>query len=538
MYQVLIADDETIIRKGIRCLLDWEALGYTISAEAATGKQALTAMLEERPDVVLMDLNMPDIPGLEAIRQAREAGYDGRIIILSGCSDFKYAQEAIHYNVQDYLTKPIDEDELTNILIRTKQQLDESRNATDAVVHYRQKAHDAIIRDVLTGTANAAVFSQPDLHLEADSYQVVLYEKYSYDPQDMSYLFSDLLRVTNENYHSYDVISVDNHEVLLLKGSFAIQKFNSFLERLAPPLNRLQKNSPLDTLFIAYGRCVDSHEEIPVSYQDACDLMHRRFFCEPEQHTIGYPTPLPAAENAPLLDDALLEKYEMSLLNYIQTLNRNMISETLQQLSQQLSEVCDTIDSIRLFLIDLYLRIKEQIYHLYRDAAIIFPSNADTIRFVNQQYYLYDIMNFFRDQFEIVMTAIGTSNRDSVLDNVFYYIDHNYADNITLENIAPLFGYNSSYLGKIFRKKMGQSFNSYVDQVRIEHAKELLLNENIKVYTVAERVGYCNVDYFHIKFKKLVGLTPAKYRKLHKISPADQADAAEDADSEDFSAPK
>ena len=90
------------------------------------------------------------------------------------------------------------------------------------------------------------------------------------------------------------------------------------------------------------------------------------------------------------------------------------------------------------------------------------------------------------------------------------------AKSLTLENIAPLFGYNSSYLGKIFRKKMGENFNSYVDHVRIKHSMELLCSSELKVYAIAEKVGYRNVDYFHIKFKKYVGKSPAEYRKEHK----------------------
>ena len=97
-----------------------------------------------------------------------------------------------------------------------------------------------------------------------------------------------------------------------------------------------------------------------------------------------------------------------------------------------------------------------------------------------------------------------------------YWRQDNHASNITLENIAPLFGYNSSYLGKIFRKKMGENFNSYVDHVRIKHSMELLCSSELKVYAIAEKVGYRNVDYFHIKFKKYVGKSPAEYRKEHK----------------------
>lgn len=90
--------------------------------------------------------------------------------------------------------------------------------------------------------------------------------------------------------------------------------------------------------------------------------------------------------------------------------------------------------------------------------------------------------------------------------------NHNYATNIKLEVIASLFGYNSAYLGKIFNKTVGESFNSYVDKVRIDHAIELLMDNKLKVYEIAERIGYKNVDYFHKKFKKYIGVSPAEYR--------------------------
>lgn len=132
---------------------------------------------------------------------------------------------------------------------------------------------------------------------------------------------------------------------------------------------------------------------------------------------------------------------------------------------------------------------------------------------MESRFYLYEIILFFTEQFETIMNSIGTSSKDSVLDDIIHYIEFNYASNITLENIAPLFGYNSSYLGKIFSKKMGENFNSYIDHIRIEHSKKLLRSKSLKVYQVAESVGYRNVDYFHIKFKKYVGQSPAEYRK-------------------------
>jgi two-component system response regulator YesN len=152
-------------------------------------------------------------------------------------------------------------------------------------------------------------------------------------------------------------------------------------------------------------------------------------------------------------------------------------------------------------------------HHLYSTSDIPFPTNTSVIDFIDSKYYLYEIILFFSEQFEMLMNAIGRSSNESILDDIVCYINHNYRDNIRLETIAPLFGYNSSYLGKIFHKKTGENFNSYIDHVRIDHTLELLKQKNLKVYEIAELVGYKNVDYFHKKFKKYVGISPAEYRK-------------------------
>lgn len=190
-----------------------------------------------------------------------------------------------------------------------------------------------------------------------------------------------------------------------------------------------------------------------------------------------------------------------------------MIAVTLSALETELTECTDDIHAIRMFLIDVYLRIKEKIAVTYPAAEIPFQANSAVIGFIHSQNYLYEIIRYLSEQFEMMMNASGNPSRDTILDDVIFYIDHNYRDNIKLETIAPLFGYNSAYLGKIFTKAVGESFNSYVDHKRIALSQKLLAENTLKVYEIAEQVGYKNVDYFHKKFKKYVGESPAEYRK-------------------------
>ena len=119
MYKILIADDEAVIREGISCLLDYESLGFVIAGEAANGRRAYQGICDLKPDVVFLDIRMPGMLGLEVIKKARADGFQGKIIILSGYSDFKYAQEAIRLGVRDYILKPLTRNQLEQILEHT-----------------------------------------------------------------------------------------------------------------------------------------------------------------------------------------------------------------------------------------------------------------------------------------------------------------------------------------------------------------------------------------------------------------------------------
>jgi two-component system response regulator YesN len=353
------------------------------------------------------------------------------------------------------------------------------------------------------------------LNLDAGIYQVVIYENFNRKIADLAYNFADLLKITNKGNQTFEYIKIAAMDVLLLKGDFALKKFQDFLSHYEK--NPPQKGSPLDSLFLAYGQPVNKLSNIYFSYNDAISLINRRFFCLQGQHTLGYEE-LPSMNvKVKALTTESIQEYANQLTDHLQTFNRKKVAETLFQLNEYLYNVNDSLPDIKLFLDDLYLQIKEKLNHIYNTINIPFPTNSAIIDLIEKKYYLYEIIRFFSEQFEMIMNATGNSSRDSIIDDIIYYIDHNYQNNIKLESIAPLFGYNSAYLGKIFSKTVGNNFNCYVDYIRINHSKELLLQNKLKVYEISEVIGYKNVDYFHKKFKKYVGVSPAEFRKAAEL---------------------
>ncbi|MDE6616617.1 MAG: response regulator, partial [Lachnospiraceae bacterium] len=421
MYSVFIADDELIIRQGLKCIIDWEALGFQITGEAANGYDALNYIITNSPDLVLIDIRMPKMPGLEAVEAARKNGFKGKVIILSGYTDFKYAQSAIKNGVDYYLTKPLEEDELTETLIEIKKQLGKEEISQNTLSQYRDRAKGMILLDILANKINIENINVKDINLIADKYQVVIYENYSRHSTSLQYRFSDLLKVTNESNSSYDNIKIGKNEVILLKGTFTLNKFQEFLEHYSREL-KPQQNSPLDSLFIAYGREVNSLEDIHISYQEALKLLQRRFFCEDKQHTIGFEQlPKPSSQSGYCLSPDVLNEYCDRLSGYIQASKRNQVAETLHELEHNLYNSDSGIPRIKLFLTDLYLSIKEKISHLYHSSDIAFPGNAEIIDYINSRYYLYEIMLYFTEQFDMIIRTIGNPSSEGVMDDIIHY---------------------------------------------------------------------------------------------------------------------
>ena len=516
MYSVLIADGEASVRNSLKSMIDWEDLGFAPCKEARSGQEALRLLLAEQPALALVDMDLPQMQGLEVIRAAREQNFRGRFIVLSRYSDFHLALEAIRLGVTDYLSKPIEQDSLFSALQRVKAALAQEQRVWDHTECLKRKSRDILLRELVTGIYDADVTVSPQdlasLELTADVYQAVICENFTSPADSTAYNFADLLNVANREEHTFYSFEWEGRNVILLKGTYALNRFRDFLKHYqgeAPP----QKGSPMDMFFLAYGRPVHSAGEIPLSYQDAAHLIARRFFCAGGQHTLGYEELSSQKENGEQLALVTLGEYADALTGYLQTFNRRKVSEALLELESRLCRADNDVQELKLFLIDFYLRVREKISLIYHTMSIPFPAHAQAIRRIAEASCLREIMDFLREQSELFMEAAGSPDRNSVLDDILYYIDHNYQSNIRLETIAPLFGYNSAYLGKIFNQTVGENFNSYVDHLRIEHSKQLLLQNRLKVYEVAEQVGYRNVDYFHKKFRKYVGESPAEFRK-------------------------
>ena len=215
----------------------------------------------------------------------------------------------------------------------------------------------------------------------------------------------------------------------------------------------------------------------------------------------GAAAPINAARYAKLLTDCL------------QAQNEPLLRTLLDELKADLTANDRSVSAAKLLLGEIYVTVRQQIGYLYKNDMTAFSSESASVRQIDEAPSLHAALDFLAQQFLAFSAQVHTNSADDVVTRVQRYIDRNCTQPLKLEELAPLFGYNASYLGKLFREKAQCSFNEYLDRARIEQAKAMLANGNKRVYEIAQELGYKDVDYFHKKFKKYVGVSPNEYRR-------------------------
>ena len=499
--RVLIADDEPDVRLGLKTIVDWRSLGFEICGEASNGDECLEKIRKLNPDLVLLDIRMPKMHGLECAKAARAKGWNGKIIILSGYSDFQYAQTAISCGVESYLLKPIDENELMTSVGQIREKIESQRRQSQKMSLCFEKARGTVLLDLLSGKTDCRGETRPpvnleELGLEADCYQVVVSDGTDARGTD------GLMRAAGIG-KDVETVKFPGKTVSLIKGSRAVERFKNLLQKREPG------ESPA---FLALGRVVTRPFEIFVSYREAEAVFGRKFFFGRGRFSAEQED-LPKKLAPFTFRDADIQDYVEKLFSLLQAGNLEEIGRVLAQLEQDLGAVDALPGHVADFLVNIYIQVKHRALENFGQAASGSEDDASIISRLCGKRRLYEIMDGLRDGLRQMSCGIGSATGEHVVDRMIRFIDKNYGKNLKLETLASSFGYNSAYLGKVFKAKTGECFNSYLDRVRIEKAKELLRRNDLKVYEVSQRVGYENIDYFYFKFHKYLSQSPMEYRK-------------------------
>ena len=172
-----------------------------------------------------------------------------------------------------------------------------------------------------------------------------------------------------------------------------------------------------------------------------------------------------------------------------------------------------TEDQIKILITKSFLAFYDKIKNDYEVDRSLILDNEVIIKDIYNTKSLQEIIEVLEKGLISISKVISFNSSDKSIKRIVKYIENNYYTDLKLELLAEIFNYNSAYLGKVFKNNTGMSFNTYLDTIRIEQAKKLLMEDKLKVYQVCEKVGYKNIDYFHSKFKKYVGVSPLNYKK-------------------------
>lgn len=495
---MLLVDDEKTVRDGLKVIIDWQSYGFDSILEGEDGSDGLAKMRDFNPELTLLDIRMPKLSGLEAAEQARKAGYEGKIIMLSGYSDFQYAQSAIRFGVDAYLLKSIDEEELAAAVQKVREDIQRKAETSLIETQNAKLARNSLLCDVLLGrTQGGEELASQHVLSKSGVYRVALVCLFDADERARR-LAENILR-SCFSQTELETVSLDGKLVMILKAAEAVP-------RLSNAVKAARKRAGIP-VFAGMGRAVDSFGEISLSYEDARQSVEDKFYCRAGDIVCFEGGSCPKGDNSVLDPQNYLDK----ILTYAEAGEPEKIKSVLCDLKQRIMAERLEPDKAKGTLSSLYVGLLGRLQLSRFNKPCELPTDSEIVDKVFDMDYLDEIISYLGDEFCRISSGIAGANRD-IAAKVLGYVEKNSNRDLKLESIAELFGYNSTYLGKIFKKANGESFNAYLDRLRIENAETLLSKKGLKVYEICELVGYRNLNYFYKKFKRFVGISPSEYR--------------------------
>lgn len=524
MYKVIIVDDEPAIRNGLRVLIPWEKYQFTTVEVAANGKEALELYHAERADLMIVDIRMPELDGLQLIELIRSEDKNISFIVLSGYADFDYARKAMACQVENYILKPVNEEELEVSIHEVREKIRARKEESLLQVNekgWRQAEWvKRAIEESPADTNRAVELSETAfrLHLRWSQYQIAVIEF------DQSYV-RDQMSIFNLMLHDYLVdrslgISIveQTQIVLVLNRSYQDE---AELRSLYQIPSQVWEDQDVE-FTMTVGTTVPEPASIYLSYQEAVGLMKQRFFLdvEPVAHASWRPASIWWQEKLGVSQE---ETEEYSLEEITDKIYYSLVIGNLENAALFLKQagtkmIASNYDEQQIKT--SYVRMlsgaarKMNQHHSEPQAVDKQRTLPETFVELYNQVRLSKLQQTAVGMLKKMTSMIDLNQTDVLVNKMVHLIEMHYNEALRLETLADVFNYNSAYLGKLFKTNTGYYFNTFLDRVRIDKAKQLLL-EGEKVYNVAEKVGYANVDYFHSKFKKYVGVSPTAFRRDH-----------------------
>lgn len=524
MIDVVIIDDEVWVAKMMTQIIDWGTYGFRIVGTFHDGEEGLEGIRRLHPRLVLTDIRMPGITGLDLIQTMSEEDPEIMFVIVSGYNDFEYAKAALTYGAIGYLLKPIDETELKKVVLKAKNQIvsEELKQRSelqmrDSMGHTVEKLREQFFLNFVLGLGDKTISlnrvnEDLKLNFRSGSFQVVdiLAEQKSYAKPCVD-LITKAIWEADLPTECYEMVTLSPRGDTILILNYMPSQMDTIQQMLDRFFSILLEKRPPCGVTMGVGTVSSQFSGISESYQSAREIAMCRLLRGVNRVYSAPRSPQIPPENrltAPLSHDINLKQaFQSGDLEAVQRVTNQWTQWYFAKAQQAPQMLMNGLNH----LLSLYQENAPsgdqnwKAYFLKRRDEVGAASSLEEVNLL-----LADTAKTLIDSRE---PRKAVSNQTAVQE-VLRYIDLHYMQDLSLGDVADMVRLNPNYFCEIFKKEAGVNFKEYLVTKRIQQAKQLLKSPSYKLNEVAEMVGYRDGKHFGKAFKKLVGITPGAYRKL------------------------
>lgn len=538
--KVFLVEDEMVIRRGIKNSIDWEKEGYIFCGEASDGELAYPMIIKEKPDILITDIRMPFMDGLELCKLVKKELPNIKILILSGYDEFDYAKEAIRLGVTEYLLKPISSGKLLEALNGVSESIRREKEDKDLVrkymeemrentEHEKQKFFEQMIAGNLSMADALETGKKYEMNLSAGMYNLLLFRftlgKENRKSGELSGEAEYAIEKLTERleYVFEFQRGVEGWAFLLMADNE--EQMSERVKELSKDLEEIMKNYSTIAYFGGIGQPVARLRELEESFREAERALAARFTME--LNRIISVEDIRMAQNVDTLDDI-----EITSFGEIEK-TRTMLEKFLNNGAED--EIDEFVDVYINELPEENLKSVLMRQYIIMDAYIVMMSFCEKIEGIEGEMQaqseelknsmktiqtLEEIKNYIRMLLKKIIgvrDTISGRRYSDIIEIAKDQIRKTYmSDEISLNTIAAEVGMSPSYFSSIFSKEMGKTFVEYLTEIRMDRAKELLMCSSMKTSDIGYEVGYKDPHYFSYIFKKTQNCTPKEFRARGK----------------------
>lgn len=529
MLKLLLVDDEQPILDGLKQLIDWSEIGVSSIKTATNGRDALAVMNNFKPDIIITDIKMPFMNGLELIRTVKEDLPETKCIVLCGYQDFEYARQAMKYGAVRYLVKPVEEEELIEII----------EDISKSMLNTSQE------KERMEDINRKLIESEPFLRNK------LLYDVVSGETADLYDVFSKLNRIGIKKVPQKFVCAVLEFEINDSPGGFTGEDLELVRFAVANIADELICSKAGGLVFYMLKKQIIMLVDVSGLNPHILETLLRDIIYQISKHlniliTIGVSSIQNTIEEAPkaFKEAKSALRYKL-LIGWGKVISYNDVANDINKgiiipvsawkrlenniITGASGNIPDVVEALFNELRLLKGVDPTELLEKCRDELLLIRRNIEGIGFedtllkdfidgFDQKMYIVTLEELeaeFIDVFQRLAEDIFQANNmgvKSVINQIKKYIDQNYTDNITLNTLSEKFYINSSYVSRLFKQELGENYVDYLTGKRMEEAIKLLLRTEMHVYEISENIGYGNPKYFSQLFKKYTGMSPKEYR--------------------------